>query len=212
MEREKHILIKEEIANAITHGIGALLAIAALVLLIVQASLHGTVWHIVSFSVFGFTLVALYFASTLYHSIPFDAAKRIFHKLDHIAIYWLIAGTYTPFCLTALRGWIGWTMFGVVWALAIGGTVVKSISVGRYVRLSTYFYVGMGWVVLLAIKPLYESVSTACFTWLILGGVAYTGGTYFFLKERWLYNHSIWHMFVLAGSICHFFAVLYLLD
>jgi len=201
----------EEIANAITHGIGALLAIAALVVLVVLAVMNGTVWHVVSFSIFGATLVLLYFASTLYHSLARTRARVVFNKIDHIAIYLLIAGTYTPFCLIALRGWIGWTVFGVVWACAIAGAVLKAISIGTRVRLSTILYVLMGWVIVFAIKPLYDAISLNGFIFLMAGGVSYTLGTIFFLRDRVKYNHSVWHLFVLGGSIFHFFAVLTLL-
>ena len=203
--------IGEEIANSITHGIGALLAISALVVLVVFSAIRGTVWHIVSFSIFGSTLVLLYFASTLYHSLTHATAKRIFHKFDHISIYLLIAGTYTPFCLTALRGWIGWTVFGIVWTCAILGTVFKAIAVGSRVRLSTILYVMMGWVIIIAIKPLYEAMSCNGFALLIAGGVSYTLGTIFFIRDQVKYNHSVWHVFVLGGSVLHFFAVLTLL-
>jgi hemolysin III len=201
----------EEIANAITHGIGALLAIAALVILIVLAAIKGNVWHVVSFSVFGTTLVLLYFASTLYHSLTNLRAKNVFHKFDHIAIYLLIAGTYTPFCLTALRGWIGWSVLGVVWTCAILGTVLKSISVGKRVMMSTVLYVVMGWVILIAINPLYKAMSLTGFLLLIAGGISYTLGTIFFIRDQVKYNHSVWHVFVLSGSILHFFSVLTLL-
>ena len=202
----------EEIANAITHGIGALLAIAALVVLVVLAAMRGTVWHVVSFSIFGTTLVLLYFASTLYHSLTFTRARGLFHKFDHISIYLLIAGTYTPFCLTALRGWIGWTVFGIVWTCAIIGAVIKAISIGSKVRLSTILYVMMGWVILIAIKPLYEAMSFNGFMFLIAGGVSYTLGTFFFMRDQVKYNHSVWHLFVLSGSVLHFFSVLSLLQ
>ena len=201
----------EEIANAITHGIGALLAIAALVVLVVLAAMRGTVWHVVSFSIFGTTLVLLYFASTLYHSLTFTRARGLFHKFDHISIYLLIAGTYTPFCLTALRGWIGWTVFGIVWTCAIIGAVIKAISIGSKVRLSTILYVMMGWVILIAIKPLYEAMSFSGFMFLIAGGISYTLGTIFFMRDQVKYNHSVWHLFVLGGSVLHFFSVLTLL-
>jgi hemolysin III len=203
--------VKEEIANAITHGIGAVLAIAALVVLVVLAAIHGSVWHIVSFAVFGTTLVLLYFASTLYHSLTHKKAKGVFHKFDHIAIYLLIAGTYTPFCLTVLRGWIGWTVLGVVWVCAILGTVLKAISVGTRVKLSTILYILMGWVILVAIKPLYEAMPLEGFYLLIAGGVSYTLGTFFFIRNHVKYNHSVWHLFVLGGSVLHFFSVLTLL-
>jgi hemolysin III len=201
----------EEIANSITHGIGALLAIGALVVLVVFAAIKGTVWHIVSFSIFGTTLVLLYFASTLYHSLTHVTAKKVFHKFDHISIYLLIAGTYSPFCLTVLRGWIGWTIFGIVWTCAILGTVFKAISVGSRVRLSTILYVMMGWVILIAINPLYEAMSFNGFALLIAGGVSYTLGTIFFIRDQVKYNHSVWHVFVLGGSVLHFFSVLTLL-
>ncbi len=202
----------EEIANAITHGIGAALAIAALVVLVVFAAIDGNVWHVVSFSVYGSTLVLLYFASTLYHSLTHVGAKKLFHKFDHISIYLLIAGTYTPFCLTALRGWIGWTVFGVVWSCAILGAVVKSISVGTRVRLSTILYVLMGWVILLAIKPLYAAMQYNGFMLLMVGGISYTLGTIFFIRDKVKYNHSVWHLFVVGGSVLHFFSVLTLLE
>lgn len=202
----------EEIANAITHGIGALLAVAALVVLIVMAAIHGSVWHIVSFSIFGATLVLLYFASTLYHSLTHAKAKRVFHKFDHISIYLLIAGTYTPFCLTALRGWIGWTVLGVVWSCAILGAVLKAISVGKRIRLSTVLYILMGWVILVAIQPLYKAMPFNGFLFLVAGGISYTIGTIFFIRNQVKYNHSVWHVFVLGGSVLHFFAVLSLLN
>jgi hemolysin III len=201
----------EEIANAITHGIGALLAVAALVFLVVLAALKGSVWHVVSFAIFGATLVLLYFASTLYHSLTHVRAKNLFHKFDHISIYLLIAGTYTPFCLTALRGWLGWSVFGVVWACAVAGAVVKSISVGTRVRLSTILYVLMGWMILIAVRPLYLALSPAGFYLLIAGGISYTVGTIFFIRNQVKYNHSVWHLFVLGGSVLHFFSVLTLL-
>ena len=201
----------EEIANAITHGIGALLAIAALVILVVVAAIRGTVWHVVSFSIFGATLVLLYFASTLYHSLTHVKAKKVFHKFDHISIYLLIAGTYTPFCLTVLRGWIGWTVLGIVWSCAILGAVLKAISIGSRVKLSTILYVLMGWVILIAIKPLYHEMPLNAFVLLIAGGISYTLGTIFFIRNQVKYNHSVWHVFVLGGSILHFFSVLALL-
>ncbi len=215
MEKEKSNKAQstgEEIANAITHGIGALMAIAALVLLIVFAVIDGTVWHVVSFSIFGATLVLLYFASTLYHSLTHVRAKKLFHKFDHISIYLLIAGTYTPFCLTALRGWIGWTIFGIVWGCALIGATVKAISVGQRVRLSTILYVLMGWTIIIAIKPLYSAISFNSFCFLIGGGISYTLGTIFFLRDQVKYNHSVWHLFVLGGSVLHFFAVMSLIE
>jgi hemolysin III len=204
--------IREEIANAITHGVGALLATAALVILIVFASIHGTAWHVVGFSIFGATLLILYVVSTLYHSLTPLRAKNLFRKFDHMSIFLLIAGTYTPFCLSALPGWIGWTIFGITWTCAICGIILKVFFTGRHERLSTFLYIMMGWLILPAIKPLYESVNTQTFTFLMLGGMFYTAGTWFFLKDtKHAYYHSIWHLFVLAGSVSHFFSVIYLL-
>jgi hemolysin III len=203
--------IKEEIVNAVTHGIGTLLAIAALVLLVVFASIFGNVWHIVSFSIFGTTLVILYLASTLYHSLQGERTKFLFRKFDHMAIFLLIAGTYTPFCLAVLGGWIGWTIFGLIWGLAIMGIVFKSLFTGRLELLSTIMYVLMGWVILLAIKPLYENISATTFAFLLAGGLSYTAGTFFYVKEKIQFSHGIWHVFVLGGSVLHFFSVMSLL-
>jgi hemolysin III len=202
---------REEIWNAITHGLGALLAIVALVLLVVFAAIYGTVWHVVSFSIFGATLVLLYFASTLYHSFTGPRVKRVFKKFDHMAIFLLIAGTYTPFCLAALQGWMGWTILAIVWTCCVLGIVMKALYIGKKEIISTIAYVVMGWIILFAIKPLYMQISTASFVFLVVGGVSYTAGTFFFLFDRIKYNHSIWHLFVLGGSICHFFSVLSLL-
>lgn len=202
---------REEIVNAITHGVGAALAIAALVILIVFSALYGNAWHIVSFSVFGTTLLILYLSSTLYHSLTHSGAKYLFRKFDHISIFLLIAGTYTPFCLVVLKGWIGWTLFGIVWTGAITGIVFKAISVGKLELLSTLMYILIGWAALLAIKPLYNSTSFYTFSLLISGGLFYTAGTFFFIKDKRTYFHSIWHLFVLAGSTLHFFSVLSLI-
>jgi hemolysin III len=201
----------EEIANAITHGVGAGLAVAALVLLVIYASIYGNAWHIVSFSIFGSTLIILYMSSTLYHSLTNERAKRLFRKFDHISIFLLIAGTYTPFCLVSLQGWLGWTLFGIVWGCATIGIVFKSIHIGKLEMLSTIMYVLMGWVVVIAIKPLYGSMTQTGFAFLVLGGISYTAGTIFFIKDKIKYFHSIWHIFVLGGSILHFFAVMSLL-
>lgn len=202
---------REEIANAITHGLGSLMAIAALVILTVFSAIKGNAWHIVSFSVFGATLVMLYLASTLYHSLSNEKSKILFRKFDHMSIYLLIAGTYTPFCLTVLNNWVGWTLFGIVWGSAILGIVLKAFFTGKKEKLSTLLYVLMGWVALIAIKPLFDSVTLTTFILLMTGGIFYTAGTYFFVKDRIKYFHSIWHLFVLAGSTFHFFAVLNLL-
>ncbi|AIF49988.1 hemolysin III family protein [Pelosinus sp. UFO1] len=199
----------EEVMNAVTHGIGTLLAVAGLVLLTVFAYLNGRIWHIVSFSIYGTTLVLLYLASTLYHSFTNERVKRIFKILDHSAIYLLIAGTYTPFTLVPLHGVLGWTVFSLVWGLAIIGIVLKVFFVGRYKVLSTLCYLGMGWFIVFAIKPLLATVPALGMIWLFAGGLFYTLGSVFYLWKRLPYNHAIWHLFVLAGSISHFIAVFF---
>jgi hemolysin III len=209
---ESYIFSKrEEIANAITHGVGALLAIAALVLLIVFSALEGSAWHVSSFAIFGSTMVVLYIMSTLYHSLTHLKAKRLFQKFDHMSIFLLIAGTYTPFCLTALHGWLGWTLFGIVWFCAVAGIVLKAFYTGKAQLLSTTLYIVMGWIIVFFIKPVYDYMTAAGFAFLLLGGASYTLGAFFYVKEKIPYNHSIWHLFVLGGSILHFFAVLTLL-
>ena len=202
---------REEIANAITHGVGALLAMAGLVLLIVFSALEGSAWHVTSFSIFGATLTVLYVMSTLYHALTSQRVKRLFRKFDHMSIFLLIAGTYTPFCLTVLRGWIGWVLFGMVWLCAIGGIVLKAFHTGKKEILSTILYILMGWMVIFFIKPVYMYMSGMGFTFLVVGGIFYTLGAFFFVQDKLPYNHSIWHLFVLGGSIFHFFAVLSLL-
>ncbi|KNF10087.1 channel protein, hemolysin III family [Gottschalkia purinilytica] len=201
----------EEITNAISHGVGLCLAIAALVILVVFANKFGSVWHIVSFSIYGSTLILLYLFSTLYHSFPDGKVKSIFKVFDHSAIYLLIAGTYTPLTLTALRGKIGWTLFGIVWAIAIAGIIFKILWIKKFKALSTILYIAMGWLVIFAIKPLFQTLNTTSMVFLVVGGVLYTVGTIFYSGKKIKYNHAIWHFFVLAGSACHFFTVLYLL-
>lgn len=201
----------EEIANAITHAVGTGLSIAALVILIVAATATGTAWHIVSFSIFGSTLILLYLASTLYHAIPVTKAKRFLKTLDHSAIFLLIAGTYTPFMLGSLRGLLGWTIFGVIWGLAIVGVMLKCCYVYRFKRLSLAIYIGMGWLCLLAGQELLAKLPPTSLIFLALGGAAYTAGVLFYVWKRLPYGHAIWHLFVVAGSILHFFSVLHTL-
>ncbi|WP_025026714.1 PAQR family membrane homeostasis protein TrhA [Caldalkalibacillus mannanilyticus] len=201
--------LREEIANAITHGIGALLSIAALVVLIVFAAKYGDAWHIVSFSIYGASLVILYFSSTLMHAIQNIKIKNAFEVMDHAAIYLLIAGTYTPFLLVTLRGTLGWTIFGIVWGFALIGIILKFFFVKRFIVLSTICYIIMGWIIVFAIKPLYESLAFAGMMWLVIGGLLYTFGTIFFLWKKIPYHHAIWHIFVLAGSAAHFITVLF---
>ena len=199
----------EEVMNAVTHGIGTLLAVAGLVLLTVFACQRGEIWHIVSFSIYGTTLVLLYLASTLYHSFTNERVKHIFKILDHSAIYLLIAGTYTPFTLVPLHGVLGWTVFGLVWGLAILGIVLKVFFVGRFKFISTMCYLLMGWFIVIAIKPLIATVAPEGIMWLVIGGLFYTLGSVFYLWKKIPYNHAIWHLFVLAGSISHFIAVFF---
>ncbi len=196
----------EEIANSITHGVGALLSVAGLVVLLIAAIMRGTALHIASSATFGASLVLLYTSSTLYHALAENRAKRVFHVLDHASIYILIAGTYTPFTLVTLHGPWGWTLFAAVWSLAVLGTVFKCFGAARLPFLSTAVYILMGWSVVFALRPLLAALPWAGFLWLLAGGLFYTAGVAFYaLRGR--YAHSIWHLFVLAGSICHFVAV-----
>lgn len=197
----------EEMLNVVTHGIGLLLSIAALVLLIVYASLEGTVWHIVSFSIYGVSLVVLYFASTAFHMAKDQKLRNRFNVFDHASIYALIAGTYTPFVLVSLRGPWGWSFFGIVWGLAIAGILLKLFYTGRFNFISTVIYVILGWMILIAINPLIDALPLGGLMWLFGGGMCYTVGAGFFLWNKMPYNHAIFHFFVLAGSICHFIAV-----
>ncbi len=199
----------EELFNTITHGAGMVLSIAALVLLIVFSSIYGSTGHIVSCTIFGVTLILLYTASTLYHSIQKPRVKRIFKIFDHSCIYLLIAGTYTPFLLVTLRGVLGWAMFGVIWLLAVSGVVLKVFFVHRFKIISTIAYVLMGWIIVFAIKPLADSLPYGGLVWLVTGGLAYTLGVVFYVWKKLPFHHAIWHLFVLAGSACHFMAVIF---
>jgi hemolysin III len=201
--------LAEEIAHAITHGVGLLLSIAGLVVLVVFASLRGNTWHVVSVSVYGATLVMLYAASTFYHALPAPRAKSAFRVLDHAAIYLLIAGTYTPFMLVNLRGGWGWALFGVVWGLAVLGIVLEAVAKQRVRVLSVILYLGLGWLVAIAVKPLMQSVEPGGLVLLVAGGLAYSVGVVFYGWKRLPYHHAVWHVFVMAGSLSHFFAVLF---
>lgn len=209
MEKDQKVYsILEEIASSVTHGIGLLLALAALSVLVVFAALRGDVWHVVSCAIYGTTLVLMFAASTLYHSIPWPRAKAVLKVVDHSAIFLLIAGTYTPFLLVSLRGPWGWSLFGVVWGLALMGVIFKIAFAGRFKLFSTLVYVGMGWLVIIAIRPLYHNLPFGGLFWLVAGGLFYTAGTIFYLGRRIPFNHAIWHVFVFAGSLCHFFSVM----
>lgn len=199
--------LREEIANALTHGLGAVAALAAGAVLITLAALFGDGWQLAGAIVFCATLLLLYLASTLYHAIPHPVAKSRLKVFDHCAIYLLIAGTYTPFTLVGLRGPWGWTLFGLIWGLALAGCVFKLYFTGRFKGLSTAIYVAMGWLVLIAIEPMLRLLPTWTLGWLFAGGVAYTVGALFYMSRRLPYAHAIWHAFVIAGSVCHFVAV-----
>lgn len=201
----------EEIANSITHGIGAALSIAALVLLVVFASQHKDTWRIVSFSIYGTSLFALYLASTLYHAFTNEKVKHFFRIMDHSCIFLLIAGTYTPPTLIAMRGTWGWTLFTVIWAIAVGGLIFESMNIGKYKIISVIIYMVMGWLALVAIKPMLEMLPPGMFKWFLAGGLFYTAGIIFYAWKRIPYNHAIWHLFVLGGSITHFFGILFYL-
>lgn len=199
---------REEIANAITHGLGVLASIAGGAVLITLAALSGDVWQVISASVFCASLILLYSASTLYHSVRHEIVRNRLQVFDHCAIFVLIAGTYTPFTLVSLRGSWGWWLFGVVWGLALAGVIFKLFCTGRYRRLSTLMYISMGWLALVATGPMLRALPLSTIAWLLAGGVIYTAGTFFYHSRRIPYAHTIWHFFVLGGSVCHFIAVL----
>ena len=200
--------VGEEIAHVITHGLGLALSLGGLVVLVVTASLRGNSWHVAGCAVFGTTLVLLYAASTLYHGIPDPRAKRVLRQLDRSAVYLLIAGTYTPFTLVNLRGSWGWTLLALVWGLAVLGITLQLATPGRAHRASVPLYLTMGWLVVIAVEPLVRSVHSGGLVLLVLGGLTYTLGVVFYAWRRLPYHHAVWHVFVLAGSICHFSCVL----
>ena len=204
-----HYTLGEEVASSVIHGVGIVLGIAGLGVLTAFASLYGDAWHIVGCSVFGAALIVLYSTSTLYHSIPLPRVKAVLRTLDHSAIFLLIAGTYTPFLLVNLRGPWGWSLFAVIWGLALSGIALRVARGRRSTLLSLGLYIGMGWAVLVAIKPLLNSVAPGGLLLLLSGGLAYTSGVAFYVWKRLPYHHAIWHGFVLAGSILHFFAILF---
>jgi hemolysin III len=200
-------LTLEELANTITHGVGLLLSVAGFVALLIFAILHGDVSHIVACSIYGITLVCLYTASTLYHAVLSPGLKRGLKIFDHSAIYLLIAGTYTPFLLLYLRGAWGWSLFGVIWGLAFAGIVFKFWFVDHFQHVSTAVYLAMGWLVVIAAKPVLARVPTISLLWIAAGGLLYSLGVIFYIWKRLPYSHAVWHLFVLAGSACHYVAV-----
>ncbi len=199
--------LREEIANSVSHGVGLVASLVASPFLLVAAVQHGSAAYIVGSSVFAGTMLLLYLTSTIYHALPGNRAKRLFQVLDQSAIFLLIAGTYTPFCVSVLRGPWGWTLFGLIWSLAAVGLVLKAVGGVRYPVLSTCLYLGMGWLAVIAVRPLWLHLPLTGLLWLLAGGLAYTVGVAFFAAERMRYAHFVWHLFVMAGTACHFVAV-----
>ncbi len=200
--------VKEEILHALTHGVGVILSIIGLTVLVAFSSMYGDIWHIVSSSVFGAALIILYTASTLYHGATNPKVKVVLQQIDHCAIYVLIAGTYTPFLLVNLHGVVGWSLFALVWSIAAVGIFLELYRQERFEKLSLALYLGMGWLVIAAIKPMIDSVAPGGLILLLVGGLFYSLGVIFYVRRQMIYHHAVWHMFVLAGSICHYFAVL----
>lgn len=198
----------EEIANSISHGVAFLAAVAAAPVLVLSAARHDGAARIAGASVFAAAMVLLYLTSTLYHALPRNRAKRVFQVLDHAAIFLMIAGTYTPFTLGVLRGTWGWTLLGLVWGLALAGVVLTAAGGVRYPKLTTGLYLAMGWLILVAVKPLWLRMPSSGLIWLGAGGIAYTVGVVFYAANRVRYSHFVWHLFVITGTTCHFFAVL----
>jgi hemolysin III len=203
--------IGEEIANSVTHGIGAAASIAAMSILIFIASQHGDPWRIVSFSIYGATLFILYLASTLYHAFTHEKTKRFFRLMDHSSIFLLIAGTYTPVTLVAMRGGWGWTLFCLIWTMAFSGLVFELFYIGKHKWISLIIYVAMGWLAVIAIKPMIAMLPDGMMKWIVLGGFFYTLGIAFYIWKQMPYHHAIWHLFVLAGSAMHFFGFVFYL-
>ena len=209
VEKSSRKISVEEILNSYTHGVGLASSIAGFVVLLILAARYGTAWHIAGCIIYGSSLICLYLASTLYHGIPLLRWKRILKIFDHSAIYLLIAGTYTPFLLVNLRGTWGWSLLGVIWGCAMAGITFKFWFVDHAKALSTALYLAMGWLVLVAAKPLVAHVSAIGLRWLVAGGVLYTVGVVFYASRRVPYSHAVWHLFVMAGSVCHYLAVIY---
>jgi len=209
MSSERRLSLGEEIANAVTHGVGLVASILAIPILLGAAAAGGETGLFVATAIFAATLVLLYATSTLYHALPPSRAKRICRVLDHSAIYLLIAGTYTPFAVGILRGGWGWGLLGVIWVLAVLGILFKAFGGLRFPRLSTFLYLGMGWLAVLVLRPLAAALPWTGLAWIVGGGLLYTAGVLFYVWERPRYSHMVWHLFVLGGSVCHFVAVLW---
>lgn len=209
MSSAKKYSLLEEIAHSVSHGIGVILGIVGLVVMLWLSFEYGDVWHVVSVSIYGFSVILLYSASTLYHAITNVRAKRFFQLMDHAAIFVLIAGTYTPFLLVNLRGPWGWTLFVIIWSIAIGGVMLETMKKERIKWLSLTLYLGLGWMALVAMKPMLELVNTTGLLLLLAGGLLYSFGVIFYVRKQMVFHHAIWHLFVLAASVAHFFAVIY---
>ena len=209
MSKTKAYTVAEEVAHALTHGVGAIAAIVGLIFMLVWAVSYGDTFHVVSASIYGASLILLYLASTLYHAFPWPRVKAFFQQMDHAAIYVLIAGTYTPFALVNLRGPWGWSLLGVVWGIAVVGVIMEVAMKERKKWLSLSLYLGMGWMALIMIKPMIDSVEPGGLWLLLAGGLAYTFGVIFYVWKSLRFHHAIWHLFVLAGSVLHFFSVFY---
>ncbi|MBD3109777.1 hemolysin III family protein [Bacillus sp. AGMB 02131] len=208
--KDTHVYTKkEEVVNAITHGIGVLLSITALVFLVINAVQNGSAWHVVTFTIYGVSMLLLYLSSTLVHSFPEGKLKDLFEIFDHSAIYLFIAGTYTPFTLIVINGALGWTLLGIVWGIAIAGIVFKSFFVKKFMFISTVLYVVMGWLIVIGWQPLTATLPTAGIVLLVAGGLLYTVGAIFYVWRGFTFHHAVWHLFVLAGSVTHFFSVLF---
>jgi hemolysin III len=200
--------IGEEIANAVTHGIGAFLSIVALTWLLLLTRENGDLWQIAGFSIYGSALITLYIMSSIYHAVTGEKLKRLFRLLDHAAIFLLIAGTYTPLLLIAMRGPWGWTLFALIWTMAVAGLIYELLYLGRYKWISLSIYIAMGWLAIIAIKPMMTMLPDGLLHWIVYGGLLYTGGIVFYVWKRLPYNHAVWHLFVLGGSAMHFTGIL----
>ena len=204
----KRYTLGEEIFNSVSHGVGSLLSVAGTVILIVISALQKDAWKIVSGSVFGASLIMLYTMSTLYHAITNEKAKSVLRVMDHVAIFFLIAGTYTPLTLVTLRGALGWVLFGFIWGCAVLGIVFNAVNLEKFRKISVVCYVIMGWTIVLAIRPLISAMPKVSLIFLFVGGIAYSVGVVFYAVKKVKYFHSVWHLFTVAGSVFHYFAVL----
>lgn len=209
LDNKKQYTLGEEIFNSVSHGTGALLAIAGCVVLIVFSAIYGGAWEVVSASIYGATLIILYTMSTLYHALTNPKAKRVFRILDHNTIFLLIAGTYTPYTLVSIRGALGWTIFGIIWGVAILGITLNSVNLEKFKKFSMICYIAMGWAIVLAIKPLVQAIPLISTVFLLVGGVCYSIGIPFYKRKQTKYMHSIWHLFVIAGSVFHYFSIFF---